>query len=151
MGKWLVITVYSVATAAAVGLSSFLSYQCAAAVKAVSSAAVTAAVAAIAVTTVVVTIHVVAKLKSSGNLCESRGFLFCIKNLKRSKITANKVAKQIMQKLHFNSMYSAENFDLHNISDPFAAPLKSKSLEHSQRFLTYENLQKSAKTQESES
>ena len=64
------------AIAAAVGLSSFLSYQCAAAVKAVSSVAVTAAVATTAVTVAVATTAAVAKLKSAGSLCESGGFLF---------------------------------------------------------------------------
>ena len=56
-----------------------------------------------------------------------------------------------MQKLHFNSPYSAENFDLHNIRDPFAEPLRSKSAEHNQRFNKYENFQKSTKIQENKS
>ena len=56
-----------------------------------------------------------------------------------------------MQKLHFRSPYSAENFDLHNISDPFAEHLKSKSIEHSQRFFKYENSQKSMQIKENES
>lgn len=73
--KWLVITVYSAETAAAHGLSFFLSYQCAAAVKAVfSAAAVTHAVTAttaavtVAATTVAVATTAVAKLKSKDNL-----------------------------------------------------------------------------------
>jgi hypothetical protein len=56
-----------------------------------------------------------------------------------------------MQKLHFNSQYSAENFDLHNIVDPFSEPLRSKSREHSKRFIKYEISQKSTKTQENKS
>ena len=60
--------VYSVAIVAAHGLSSFSSYQCAAAVKAVSSAAVAVTHAVIATThavavTAVVTTHAVAKFK----------------------------------------------------------------------------------------
>ena len=56
-----------------------------------------------------------------------------------------------MQKIHFRSSYSAENFDLHNISDPLAEPLRSKSEEHSQRFIKYENSQKSMKIQDNQS
>ena len=64
------------ATAAAVGLSSFLSYQCAAAVKAVSSAAVAVTHAvtqttAVAVT-VVATTHAVAKFKITESLPKGR-------------------------------------------------------------------------------
>ena len=55
-----------------------------------------------------------------------------------------------MQKLHFTSPYSAENFDLHNIIDPFSQPLRSKSAEHNQRFAKCENTQKSKKNQENE-
>ena len=75
--KWLVITVYSAVTAAAHGLSSFSSYQCAAAGKAVFSAAVavthavTATAVAVATTaaaiTAVVTTVAVAKLKKQDN------------------------------------------------------------------------------------
>ena len=60
---WLVTTVYSVATAVAHGLSSFSSYQCAAAAKAVSSAAMAThavAIIVVAVTAAVATTHAVA-------------------------------------------------------------------------------------------
>ena len=56
-----------------------------------------------------------------------------------------------MQKIHFKSSYSAENFDLHHITDPFSEHLRSRTQEHSQRFIKYENSQKSMKIQENES
>ena len=56
-----------------------------------------------------------------------------------------------MQKLHFKSLYSAENFDLNNINDPFSESVRSKSTEHNQRFSKNENSQKSIKNQDNES
>ena len=56
-----------------------------------------------------------------------------------------------MQKLHFNSMYSAESFDLHNINDPFTMPSRSKSTEHSQRFIRIEKTHNSTKIKENKS
>lgn len=53
-----------------------------------------------------------------------------------------------MEKLHFISGYSAENFDLHNISDPLGESLRSKSKEHPERFTQYEKIQNSTKTKE---
>ncbi len=56
-----------------------------------------------------------------------------------------------MEKLHFTPGYPAENFDLHNIRDPLGENQRSKSVEHSQRFIKSENSQKSQKTEEIES
>ena len=72
------------ATAAALGLSSFLSYQCAAAVKADFSA-VTAATIAVAAITAAVTTPAVAKIKKSKKSLHLQR-LFCIIGLLRSKI-----------------------------------------------------------------
>ena len=141
------------AIAAAVGLSSFLSYQCAAAVKAVSSAVAVTIVAvtiAVAATTAVATTVAVAKLIICKKPLRKQRFSFCINFQIKSKLKTIRWRK-FMQKLHFNSPYSAENFDIHNISDPFAETLRSKSEEHNQRFTKYENSQKSTKIQENES
>ncbi len=53
-----------------------------------------------------------------------------------------------MEKLHFNPGYPAENFDLDNIRDPSGENQRSKSVEHSQRFIKSENSQKTEKIEE---
>ncbi len=56
-----------------------------------------------------------------------------------------------MEKLHFIAGYSAENFDLHNITDPLDIPSRSKSKEHAQRLTTIEKTHKITKNEEYES
>ena len=53
-----------------------------------------------------------------------------------------------MEKLHFTAEYPAEEFDIHNISDPLGEVLRSKSKEHGERLITNENFQKITKSEE---
>ena len=56
-----------------------------------------------------------------------------------------------MEKLHFTAGYPAENFDLDNIRDPLGENQRSKSAEHSQRFIKSKNSQKMQEIKETES
>ncbi len=56
-----------------------------------------------------------------------------------------------MEKLHFTPGYPAESFDLDDIVDPLGENQRSKSAEHSQRFIKSENSQKMQEIKETES
>jgi hypothetical protein len=139
-----------VAIVAAHGLSSFSSYQCAAAVKAVSSAAV-AVIHAVTQTTAVavtvaVTTHAVAKFKFIRFLPKGR-FSFCIITATRSKISNRGVT---MSKDSFFVRYPAYigQGGILPVTDPFSENQKSKSKEHTDRFIINENFQKTEKNEE---
>jgi hypothetical protein len=86
-----------VATAAAVGLSSFLSYQCAAAVKAVSLVAATAVAVTIAVAAMIVvaTTAAVAKLIFCKKPLRKQGSSFLHKISDKVKTKSYKVANSL--------------------------------------------------------
>ena len=133
------------AIVAAHGLSSFLSYQCAAAVKAVSSAAVAVTHAVTATTVAVVTTLAVAKFKIIRFLPKGR-FSFCIITSIRSKISNGGV---VMCKDFFVG-YSADinACGVLPVTDPFSENQKSRSKEHADRFIKNENFQKTEKNED---
>ena len=141
--------VYSVATAAH-GLSSFSSYQCAAAAKAaVSSVAMVTHVVvlttAVAVTVAATTLAV-AKLKITRFLPKGR-FSFCIITAKRLKISNGGAD---MSKESFTVGYPADisRRGILPVTDPFSESQRSKSKEHTDRFADYKIFQKTEKNEE---